>query len=159
VLVVVGRWCHYRRCSRALQCSTHTWHKPGTMRLLGWRDYRIIKIRRGNGDRRGSARLIIIVTARVVGDGPFREAACTAVRQGDAHLKFSFEDLVGNTCSRTFVRNTWAIFLEFTTKSDVMAKVLISSGFHFFIGTYYFLEFISEIWWLDAMVFDERLNC
>ena len=63
------------------------------MRLLGWRDYRIIKIRGGDGDRRGSARLIIIVAARPVGDGPFRGAVCTAVCQEDAHFEFSFEGI------------------------------------------------------------------
>jgi hypothetical protein len=67
----------------ALQCGTHAWYKPWTMRLLGWRDYRIIKSRGGDGGRRGSAGLIIIVAARMVADGPFREAVCTAVRQGD----------------------------------------------------------------------------
>ena len=73
---------------------THARHEPPTMRLLGWRHYRIIKIWGGDGDRRGSAGLIIIVAARLAGDGPFQEAACTAVCQGDAHLKFSFEGIL-----------------------------------------------------------------
>ena len=67
------------------------------MRLLGWRHYRIIKIWGGDGDRRGSAGLIIIVAARLVGDGPFRESRLRGFRQGDAHLSFSFEESSRNT--------------------------------------------------------------
>jgi len=87
------------------------------MRLLGWRHYRIIKIWGGDGDRRGSAGLIIIVAARLAGDGPFREAACTAVCQGDAHLKFSFEGIFPEYMGK---------FLKFTTKFDIFVEILIS---------------------------------
>jgi hypothetical protein len=83
---------YYRRFNRALQLSTHTWHKPGTMRLFGRRHYRIIEIRGGEGDRRVSAGLIIVIAARWVGDGAFPKAVCTALCQGDTHLKFSFSN-------------------------------------------------------------------
>lgn len=81
----------YRRSNWALQL-THARDEPWTMRLfgwrhyrVGWRHYRISKIRGRDGDRRSSAGLIIIVAARLVGNGPFREAVCTAICQGDAH--------------------------------------------------------------------------
>jgi hypothetical protein len=64
----------YRRFNRALQLSTHAWHKPGTMRLFGRRHYRIIEIRGGEGDRRVSAGLTIVIADWRVGDGAFPEA-------------------------------------------------------------------------------------
>jgi len=82
-------------------------------------------IRAGDGDRRGSAGPIIIVAARLVGDGPFRGTVCTDVCQGNAHLKFSFEGVFQEYVGR---------FLKFTTKSDVVANVLISSALYFIIN-------------------------
>lgn len=107
---------------------THARHEPPTMRLLGWRHYRIIKIWGGDGDRRGSAGLIIIVAARLAGDGPFQEAACTAVCQGDAHLKFSFEGIFQEYMGRV---------LKFTTICGVMVKVQISSTAYLIFETQY----------------------
>ena len=54
---------------------------------------RLSDLRGGDGDRRGSAGLIIIVAARLVGDGPFRESRLRGFRQGDAHFKFSLEGI------------------------------------------------------------------
>ena len=80
------------------------------MRLLGRRDYRITGIRGGDSDRAGSAGLIVIVAARPVEIGPFREAGRTAVCQGDTHLKISFAEIVPQ-----YMGSFW----NFTTESDI----------------------------------------
>jgi hypothetical protein len=88
------------------------------MRLCGRCDDRIIKFRDSDSDRRGSAGLIVVVAPRPVGAGPFCEAVCTAFRQGDTHLTISFEE--------DFCEYMEQI-LNFTTKFDIMAGVLIPS--------------------------------
>lgn len=100
-----ARRCHYRRCISALQCGTHAWHEPRTMRLLGWRDHRITKIQSGDANRRGSAGLVIIVAARLVGDGPFREAVYVARCRARCALRSPFEDIFSEDMER-FLKST-----------------------------------------------------
>ena len=65
-------------------------HEPRTMRLFQRCHYRLVKGRDGDRDRCGSAgRIIIIVAARRVGDGPFLEAVCTASVQRNCHHSYS----------------------------------------------------------------------
>ena len=65
-------------------------HEPRTMRLFRRCHYRLVKGRDGDRDRCGSAgRIIIIVAARRVGDGPFLEAVCTASVQRNCHHSYS----------------------------------------------------------------------
>jgi hypothetical protein len=60
------------------------------MGLFRRRHDRIERVRDREGHRCGSARSIVIIAARLVGDRPAFEALRAAVYQGNAHSKLVF---------------------------------------------------------------------
>jgi hypothetical protein len=82
------------------------------MLLFGRRNYRIIKIRSGESDRRGPTGCIIIVAAQWMNERPILEAVCATACQKDSH-NFSLENVS---------RRIWGCFWHLQQTRTVMIE-------------------------------------